>query len=353
MGKIEFRSFDGDLQALAAMARESWFEEYGLSTWPDLYKPELAAHFFADVEDPRYLIGAYDRDRLVAFIANLPRTYRLNSRTYKGVMSCMLVGHREYRGRHIVLDLIAECLRRNEDIGCDFSLMTLEAGHRSSLMFDKHFTSHHRIERLKRMYPIARPIHMDKLAISEGLAWYETAAIKAIGAHRPLTAPPVPGKVRPFRGSDLAPILALIDRYPDRNALVRVFDEKSLSRKLHTEGVTFTAVYERDSTVRGFINWTLYDLLGPKGRNTWAWLDLLYWEGLSGREKRALLAGLWESARERGCIGILEWNKNYYRKGPLFRCRFIAYPRFIELNGWVFNPAVSLKGIASIFEQQI
>jgi len=353
MGKIELRNFDGDLKALSAMAQESWFEEYGLSTWPDLYKPELAAHFFADVGDPRFLIGAYDGSRLVAFTANLPRIFRLNGKTFKAVMACLLVGHKDYRGRHIALDLISECLRRNEEIGCDFALMTLEAGHRSALMFEKHLKTHHRIERLKKMYPIVRPISIDRLAASEGLSWYETAAIKAFGAHRPLTAPFVPGKVRPFRESDLDQILALINRYPDKNALVRVFKRESLLRKLQTERVTFTMVYERDGAVKGFINWTLYDLVGPRGRNTWAWLDFLFWEGMDAREKKALLAGMWESAKENNCIAILEWNKNYYRKGPLFRSRFIAYPRFIDLNGWVFNPQVSLAGIKSVFEQQI
>jgi hypothetical protein len=63
---IEFRDFDGDLDALSAMARDSWFEEYGLGSWPDLYRPALAGHLFADVTDPRYLVGAYHGSKLVA-----------------------------------------------------------------------------------------------------------------------------------------------------------------------------------------------------------------------------------------------------------------------------------------------
>jgi GNAT superfamily N-acetyltransferase len=353
MGEIEYRDFDGDLEALAAMARESWFEEYGVATWPDLYQPALSRHYFADVDDPRFLVGAYDGGRLVAFVANLPRPYRFNGKRYRGVMSCMLVGHRDYRRRGLARGLIAECLRRNEEVGCDFALMTLEKKHRSALLFEKHMKPHHRIEVMKRMYPIARPVDLEKLMESENLKGYETAAIVLLGAHRPVHAPPVSGTVRTCRDEDLAPILDLIGCYPDANSLVRVFDRASLARRLHTEDVTSTVVYERGGGVRGFINYTALDMLSRRGRYRWAWLDFLHWEGLSGREKKALLAGLWASARDHGCIGILEWNKNYYAKGALFRSRFFAYPRFIDLNAWIFNPGLSLKGISSVFEQVI
>ena len=60
MGKIEVRNFDGDLAALAAMAYDTLFEEYGANAWRDLNRPEIARHLFADVPDPRFLIGAYD-----------------------------------------------------------------------------------------------------------------------------------------------------------------------------------------------------------------------------------------------------------------------------------------------------
>ncbi len=351
MGKIEIRDFDGDLEALSAMARESWFEEYGEDTWPDLYRPELTRHLFADVPDPRFLIGAYDGVRLVAFIAHLPRVYRLNGKAYKGVASCMMVARKGYRGA--VVYLIAECLRRNEEFGADFALMTLEKKHRSWLMFEKHLKPKYRIEVLKMMYTIVHPVDFEKIVESENLKWYEVAAIKLLGAHRPITAPSVSGTVRPYRDADLVEILALTRRYSDQNSLARDFGEQSLARRLHTEDVTSTVVYERDGAVEGFINFTVYDMVGKRGTHRWAWLDFLYWEGLSGKEKQALLAGLWKASRDQGCIGILEWNKNYYAKGALFRSHFIPYPRFLDLNAWVFNSDLSLQGIDSVFEQVI
>ena len=110
MGRIEIRDFDGDFEALSAMAREAWLEEYGERSWPDLYRPALAAHFFA-VPDPRFLIAAYDGARLVAFVANLPRAYRLNGRRYKGVASSMLVARASYGGGGVDADEAAPDVR--------------------------------------------------------------------------------------------------------------------------------------------------------------------------------------------------------------------------------------------------
>jgi GNAT superfamily N-acetyltransferase len=353
MGDIEYRDFDGDIDALGEMAQGSWYQEYGLSTWPDLYRPELLRHFFQDITDKRYLVGAYDGGRLVAFLANLPRTYRLNGKTHKAAVSCMLVGHKDYRKRGIILNLINDCLRRNEDIGADFVLMYLEQKHRSSELFAKHINPKHRIQRLVTMHPIARPIDFDLLAKAERLKWYERFAIKLLGAHRPPKAPKVPGTVRPYKDTDLPAILALTKTYPDDDRLVRVFDESSLGHQLHTQGATSTVVYEREGAVCGFMNYTHLDLLGPGKRYPWAWLDYLYWEGLSAREKRALIAGTWELARQQGIMAVMEWNKNYYRTGPLYRSRFIPYPRYLDLNAWVFNPDLDLSGIKSVFEQQV
>ncbi len=351
MSEIEYRDFDGDLDALSKMARESWFEEYGVSTWPDLYQPALARHFFADVHNPRYLVGAYDGARLVAFVANLPRTYRLDGQQLQGVMSCLMVGHRDYRRRGIAVGLIGECLSRNEELGCDVALMTLERKHSSALLFDKHLKPNHRIEVVRRLYPIARPIDFETMAEAERLAGYERAAIRLYGAHRPLLAPTVKGEVRPYRPEDLDEVSALVEGVSDDGCLVRVFDGPSLARRLHTEGVTSTVVYDNGS-VSGFANITRYELVDRRGTYPWAWLDYVVWDKLDGAEKQALLAGVWRAAQEQGCIGLLEWNKGYTGVFPLIRARFIAYPRFIDLNAWVFRSELSLRGKA-MFEQQI
>jgi hypothetical protein len=376
MGKIELRNFDGDYDALSALAHASWLAEYGENSFPDLYQPALARHFFADAPDPRFLIAALDGPRLVGFVANLPRTYALNGQTYKGVYSCMLVCHPDYRGAAVYL--IAESLHRNEAYGADLALMTLEKPHRSWRMFDQFLKPNHRIVTLKIMHPIVRAVDFAKIVVSENLKGYEAAAIRLLGAHRPITAPAVPGMMRPYQESDLDEILALTRRIacPEGrragpNCLVRMFDKESLARHLHTVGVAATVVYERGSAVAGFVNFTIRDMVSPRGREPWGWLDFLYWggpapkptrelalpkevnEGLDRQEKQALLAGVWETSRELGCIGLLEWNKAYYASWPLYRAHFIPYPRALEVDAWIFNPGLSLAGPGGLFEQVI
>ncbi len=348
MGRIELRDFDGNLTALPAMAYDTMVEEYGQATWLDWNRPEITRLFFADVPDPRFLIGAYDGTRLVAFIANLPRTYRFNGQTYRGVASVMMAAHKDYRGA--AAGLISECLHRNAEFGADFAFFTIEKGIRTWSLFERALRPRYRIERLKRMCLIARGIDLEKIVESQRLKWPEVAAIRLLGAHRPLAPPPVPGLVRDYRDADLDQILALTRRYSDHNCLVRVFSRESLARRLHTEGVTATLVYERRGAVEGFINFTVHELVSPRGRHRWAWIDFLYWDGLTAKERKALLAGLWRAGQEQGCIGIMEWDKNYYAKGALFRSRFVPYPHFIEVNAWVLNPDLSLQGIEGIVE---
>ena len=351
MGKIEIRDFDGDIEALSAMARHSWFEEYGEAPWRDLFRLELVRHLFAAVPDPRFLIGAYDGAKLVAFIANLPRIYRFDGQTYKAVVSTMFVGRQGYQGA--VVYLISECLRRNAEFGADFALMFFVGKHNPWPLFDKYLKPNYRIEVLKTMYAIVHSVDFEKITESQNLKWYEVAAIKFLGAHRPITAPSVSGTVRPYGDADLVEVLALTNRYSDQNCLVRVFDEESLARRLHTEAVTSTVVYERGGTIEGFINFSTHDMVTRRGSYRWAWLDFLYWEGLSGEEKQALLAGFWETSRDQGCIGLLEWSKNYYAKGALFRAHFIPYLPFIEMSAWVFNPDLSLQGVDKFFDEVI
>jgi hypothetical protein len=202
------------------------------------------------------------------------------------------------------------------------------------------------------MYAIARAIDLEIIVGSQHLKWYEEAGLKLLGAHRPIAAPVVSGKIRRYQEVDLERILALTQRYSDRNCLVRVFKPESLARRLHTEGVSFTMVYERDNySIEGFINYTIHELVSTQGRYRWAWIDFLYWEGMTAREQRALLAGVWQACREQSCIGIMEWDKNYYAKGTLFRSHFVPYPYFIEVNAWIFNPELSVQSIKGIVEQ--
>lgn len=350
MPRVELRDFDGDLEALRAVARGTMAEDYGERAWLDWNRPELARHHFADAAGPGALIGAYDGARLVAFIANLPRTYRLNGAAYRGAAWVMMSTHQDHRGEAVYL--VAESLRRTAEAGADLAFFSVETGNRSWSFFERMRTTGFgfRVERLKRMGALTRGIDLKRIVASQRLKPHETAAVKLVGAHRPIKAPRVPGVVRAYRAPDLDAVLELVGRASDRNRLVRVFDRESLARRLDAPGVTATVVYERDGAAAGFINFTVHELVSPRGRDRWAWLDFLFWEDLDAKERKALLAGLWQAGRERGCIGILELDRGYYAKGALFRSRFVPFPRAVEAYALVLNPRLSLAGVEGIVE---
>ena len=57
------------------MALYSWRDEYGISSFPNLYQPEYLKFLFGQVKEKDHLIGAYRGDELVGFVAHLPRKY--------------------------------------------------------------------------------------------------------------------------------------------------------------------------------------------------------------------------------------------------------------------------------------
>ncbi len=352
MSTITYRDFDGDLDALSKLARDSWTQAYGTALWPDLYNPLLTGHYFSDIDDSRYLVGAYEGAKLVAFIANLPRTYRLNDRRYKGVLSCMLVGHKDFQRRGIALGLIDECLKRNRDVGCDLSLMYFEDQQKTAELIRRHLLKHHRIEPVRKLRPLVRIIDFEKVSAASRLGWLKRTLLKSIGAHLPPRIRDVDGLVRPYRDEDLMSVKQLVDKVPDRDCLVRVFDERALSRKLKTNGVAASLVYEKAGVVKGFVNLSFVEMTG-RHKNLWAWMDYLFWEGLLDKEKHALLASAWILARRKGSIALLEWSKGYYSQGLLYRSRFVTYPRYLQLHAWVFHPELSVRNVEKVFEQQL
>lgn len=349
MGRIEIRTFDGDLEALRDMAHASLYPERGDEVWLDMNRPAVMARLFEHVPDPRLLIGAYDGTRLVGFLANLPRRYRLNGVTYRGVFTNLLATAPGYGGSTVYL--IMECLRQNQAYGADFALIVLERGYSSWRLFEKALAPRYRIERLATLHGIARPIDMPRLVASQRLGWPIRMGAHLIGADRPIEAPAVPGIVRPYAAADLPAIEGLLACCSDAGCLVRQFDRAPLASQLATDDLTATVVYERGGTVRGMINYAIHEHVSPRGRDRWAWIDFVSWDNLLPETRRALLSGLWHDARRRGCIGLMEWSKGYYSPWTLYGARFVPYPLRIDVNAWVFRPGLSLRGVGRLCEQ--
>jgi len=351
MGRIEVRDFDGDFEALEAMGREAWFEEYGEGSWPDLYQPAMARYLCEDIQDPRFLVAAYDGGKLVAFLANLPRTYRLNGQCYRGVVSDMLAVRPGYSGAGVYV--IGESIRRNRDFDGDFALLTLEKNHRCARMLRRQKLPASKFCTLKTMVLLGHGIDFPKIVESERMSDWMARISRGVGACRPIAAPAVAGVARPYQPEDLPQALALAAGRSDRNRLLRVHNERTLAHQLHTENISFTIVYERAGALRGFANVILRDVVSPRGSVRWAWLEFLCWDDCNTREKRALLAAIRQACEPLGCIGILTWHAGIRASWPFLRAGFIPYPRLVDIMAWILNPQVSLHGIEEVSEQVI
>src|SRR5512137_440194 len=140
MGKIEgvsIEPFRGDYEGLERMAQASWHDEYGQASFPNFYRPAFLHYLFDRIpaEKRDLLLGAYKDGEIVAFLANLPEKFHYRGQVYGAVYSCLLVVRKEYLRRGLALDIIREAVEINKrKYGFDFSLLTLETGHRSTLM---------------------------------------------------------------------------------------------------------------------------------------------------------------------------------------------------------------------------
>ena len=83
MEGISLENFRGDAEALERMAHTAWRDEYGLDSYPNLYRPDYLAYLLQGVDDPRLGLAAYRGDEIVGFLLNLPRVMALRGREFK------------------------------------------------------------------------------------------------------------------------------------------------------------------------------------------------------------------------------------------------------------------------------
>ncbi len=348
---INIETFRGDLEGLERMAHSAWRDEYGIESFPNLYRPEFLRFVFDRIEDKEHLIAAYRGDEIVSFMANLPRRYSVDGQIYRGVYSCLLVTRRELLRQGIAQALIDKALELNKRVQYDLSIYALEGGHRSTSLIKKLEATGHPVRWLRRNYVIARILDLEQAAASEGLKRWEQAAIRIIGARRPpKKRDSVP--FREYRAEDLDRCLSLLNRYADKIRLALVWDREELGTELDYPDVSQTLVYEKNGKVEGLINFIYHDHLGHT-RERWAWINHVAYPALSSRERRQFVEAFLCYIRDAGCLGAVEWNRKYYPMEALYRNRFFPYFRYVNQVAWIFNPELSLNKIPAIYEVQI
>lgn len=350
---VSVETFRGDLEGLERMAHASWRDEYGEASFPNFYRPAFLRYLFDRIpaEKRDHLLAAYRGDEIVGFLANLPQKFHCRGGLYDAVYSCLLVVRKESLRRGVALEIIRAAVDLNRKYGYDFSLLTLETGHRSTLMMDKLAAEGHRIERVRKSGVMARILDLGRVDASEGLKAWEKAAIRLAGAHRPPKA--APGVVlRDYRASDLDACHALLDRYKETTALALAWDRRELAVELDCPGVARTLVWENEGRVRAMINFIAHDQLG-KSVERYAWINHVAFPGLAAAERAAFLRAYLARVREDGFVATVDFTRRGWPAGPFYRARFIPYPRAVTLVSWTFDPAISLAGIPVVYEIQV
>lgn len=348
---ISIEPFRGDIEGLERMALSSWRDEYGVESYPNLYRPDFLRFLFDRIPDKTHLIAAYRGEEIVSFLANLPRLMSLRGKTYRSVYTCLLVTRKELLRKGMATDIVNEALKLNQDYKYDFALLALEKGHRSTFMVRKLEESGHPVGWVKQFNVVARVLDLERVFSSEELKAWERAALRLIRAHRPPKAE-CRVELREYRGEDIDVCFALLNQYKDKVELARVWDRQELAWELDYPGVSRTLVCEREGRIEGLINFITHDHHG-KTRERWAWINHVAYPELSPRERYEFIQAFLRYIKEAGCIGAVEWTRGYYPMAPLFRSRFFPYFRAVNLVSWTFNPDLSIQKIPAVYEVQI
>ncbi len=181
---VSIEPFRGDLEGLEKMAHTSWRDEYGISSFPNFYRPAFLRYLFGRLEQADHLLAAYRDGEIVCFLANLPHRFYHRDRLYRGLWSGLMVSRREWLRKGLAAAIIREAVRINERYQYDFSLATFETGHNSTRVLKKLQAEGQRIERLHRVRVLARILDLRRAAASEGLKLWEIAAVKIVGGDR-------------------------------------------------------------------------------------------------------------------------------------------------------------------------
>jgi hypothetical protein len=325
------------------MAHSSWRDEYGLASFPNLYRPAFLRYLFGRLKGRDHLVAAYRGEEIVSFLASVPHTFNFRGRICRGVWSGLLVTKKELLRQGLAMATIQEGLKLNEQSKYDFILATFEVGHRSTLLMKRFQAAGHRLEFMKRLNVLARILDLPRVNASEGLKRWERTAVMAVGGSR---KPKKGGEeaVREYRPEDLEDCLSIINGYQGKIDLARVWEAEELAWELAFPDVSQTLVYEKDGRVNGFINFIYHDHLG-KTKERWGWVNHVAYSNLSGGERIAFINAFLRYLKEQDCVGIIEWTKKYYPQGPLYRAHFFPYFRAVNMYSWTLNPEISLKNV--------
>ena len=323
---IEIRTFDGDTQELAAFCTGSWRKRYEGRMPVPLWYPEFLEWELLrdDHADRRFLVAAYDRQRLVGVLPARPARFHLHGQPVSGTWGSFFGVDPEYENQGVSLKLDLEQRRRHRDHQAQVFMGYVYLG--SQVAKGKEYWLRQRsVKIIGKLGLWARLI--DHQAVSDfEFSRRDRWATRALGWFQgpPRNAANAEG-IRPFRPADLPECLKLAQQMSADAEFGYEWNEGSLLRQFAFGQVARTLVAEVSGHVAGFLSYCRLQFLGRR-TITAGVIDFLSLGGLSSRMQQDLLRSALCEMAEAGCHVALLLRVSGYPALPLRRAGFIRQP---------------------------
>lgn len=345
--QITIKTFDGDIDALYALMRDAWSEDYRHQMRFDYSREFLRWNFKAPSSDPELLLGAYDGSHLIGFCARLPRDMSIGGQTTRAALGTFLTTHVYYRRKGVGKSLVESSVQRLREKGYAGYFYYLQRAHASTPLYRNLSLQQMVIVPNVRFY--VKFLSPETLRRAWHLTWVESRFFQALqGIPRGESAA---GRVRSYTREDLQSCLQLLNGFDQVVAVARRWTEEELAWRLEGFPAAFTYLLEEQGQVRGLIHFYLTELCGDR----WGWakaragfatekaafIDNMHLHGLDRHQRQALLSHALRHMKEAGCSVAVIPNVSYFRIFPLIRSGFLLdmFTRPVDLYFTPVRPA--------------
>ena len=322
----QFSLSQAEPAALARLISEV-FEHHGKDTGGSIAFDDATFRliFPAPGADPELFVRVTEGGELVGFLGGIPRVVSVRGAERRMVVPAWASVHHAHQRRGLALEMGSALLRIARERGYDGGVAMFEPeAHgidtaRSVMRREGLALS----EWCRVKHFLIRILDVDAALRAASLGRIERLALGALER-----APePESRRVRLLRADDHGRVFELCRDHLARNDVAMVRERDELSWYLSQPDVV-TVVHEDDrGEVDGFLSAWRMLLAGFGNRVPFGWLDLVHVHRLPGREARDLTRGLCLHAGRRGWAGLQMPHLPYFGATPLWRARFVPYPK--------------------------
>jgi hypothetical protein len=296
--EIEIRSYRGDFEDVAELARRIWMHAYQDKAWFPLWDAAFFRWQFGGQSGAPCLV-AYDNGIVVGSLLSMPHTLRIGSLLLPVSLSSWLLADPDYRHARVSPRLLEAFHQQHREQGLAFSLGPFigdptSIAHRFWARAQK---NHPRNFRVLYSFGMWVKVLAPRRVAAGALRGWERLAISSLGPLLRLTPSGPSRDVRLYSGADLEPCLRLLERASARLDWALVWSREQLARQLDPAR-SRTLVLERNGQVQGMVNYHSLRIQGARSMHA-ALIDLWADDDLTIAQRIRLLSHVCNDMRER------------------------------------------------------